>query len=87
MCVTMPGQIVAVDAQGAMVDLEGRRRRASTVLVPDIAVGEWVLVAMGTIIERLPAELAGEMRRLVQEASGPTERDPSARAGPRGPEA
>jgi len=83
-CVTMPGQVVEVDAQGATVDLEGHRRHASTVLVPDVVVGEWVFVAMGTIIERLPAELAGEMRRLVREASGLTELDPSARGGPGG---
>ena len=87
MCVTMPGQVIAIDAQGATVEMEGRRRRASTVLVPDIAMGEWVLVAMGTIIERLPADVASEMRSVVREALGP-EPDASGRgvraAGRRG---
>ncbi len=68
MCVTWPAQVVAIDAQGATVDTEGRRRRASTVIVPDVAVGEWVLVGMGTILERLDADVAQEMRDALRGA-------------------
>ena len=66
MCVTWPAQVVAIDAQGATVDTEGRRRRASTVIVPDVAVGEWVLVGMGTILERLDPGVAQEMRDALR---------------------
>ncbi|HXP33049.1 MAG TPA: HypC/HybG/HupF family hydrogenase formation chaperone [Acidimicrobiales bacterium] len=61
MCVTWPAQVVSIDAQGATVDTEGRRRRASTVVVPDVVVGDWVLVGMGTILERLDPDVAREM--------------------------
>jgi len=30
MCISFPGIVVAVDADGAVVETEGRRRRAST---------------------------------------------------------
>jgi len=66
MCVTCPAQVVAIDGQGATVDTEGRRRRASTVIVPDVAVGDWVLVGMGTILERLDPGLAREMRDALR---------------------
>jgi hydrogenase assembly chaperone HypC/HupF len=57
MCVGFPGRVVAVDELGATVEQEGRTRRASTFLVPDIAPGDWVYVAAGTVVERLdPAE-------------------------------
>lgn len=68
MCVTWPAQVVAIDAQGATVDTEGRRRRASTVIVPDIAVGDWVLVGMGAILERLDEAVAHDMRDALRGA-------------------
>jgi hydrogenase expression/formation protein HypC len=68
MCVGFPGQVVEVDATGATVDTEGRRRRASTLFLPDIAVGEWVYVAAGTIVERLEASEAREIRATLLQA-------------------
>lgn len=60
MCIAFPGRVLLIDASGAVVETEGRRRRASTLVVPDVAVGDWVTVAAGTIVERLePAEAAG----------------------------
>ncbi len=57
MCIGFPGTVVSVDELGAAVDQDGRIRRASTLMIPDIAVGDQVLVAAGTIVERLdPAE-------------------------------
>jgi hydrogenase assembly chaperone HypC/HupF len=76
MCLGFPGLVVAVDATGATVDTEGRRRRASTLLAPDLAVGEWVYVAAGTVVDRLePDEVAfiraTLMRAMAPEAAGP----------------
>lgn len=68
MCVGFPGLVVEVDATGATVDTEGRRRRASTLFLPDIAVGEWVYVAAGTIVERLEASEAREIRATLLRA-------------------
>lgn len=68
MCMGFPGRVVAVDAAGATVDTEGRRRRASTLFLPDIAVGEWVYVAAGTIVERLDESEAREIRATLYRA-------------------
>ena len=48
MCVTSPARVLAVDGETALVDLDGMTRRASLVLVPEAAAGDWVLVARGS---------------------------------------
>lgn len=53
MCIAFPGRVIDVDPRGALVESDGRRRRASVLLVPDVAVGDWVAVAAGSIVERL----------------------------------
>ena len=68
MCVAFPGRVTAIDAGGATVDTEGRQRRASTLLVPDVAVGDWVFVAAGTIVDRLDPEEAVMIRATLLEA-------------------
>ncbi|HXX60104.1 MAG TPA: HypC/HybG/HupF family hydrogenase formation chaperone [Candidatus Sulfotelmatobacter sp.] len=81
MCVTWPARVVALDAQGATVDQDGRQRRASTVIVPDIAVGDWALVGMGTILERLEPEMAAEMCRALRGALAQDDAATEAAAG------
>jgi hydrogenase assembly chaperone HypC/HupF len=61
MCIAMPSRVLAVDAGAATVESEGRTRRASTLLVPDITAGEWVMVAAGTIVQRLSEEEARQI--------------------------
>jgi hydrogenase assembly chaperone HypC/HupF len=68
MCIAFPGLVVAVDSSGAVVETEGRRRRASTLFLPDIAVGDWVTVAAGTIVERLEPEQAAEIQAALRTA-------------------
>lgn len=68
MCIEDPGRVVAIDDLGAIVDTAGRRRRASTLLLPDIAVGDWVTVAAGTIVDRLRPEEAAEIQTILDVA-------------------
>lgn len=68
MCIEDPGRVVAIDAAGAVVDVGGRRRRASTLVMPDVAVGDWVTVAAGTIVDRLRPEEANEIRQILDRA-------------------
>jgi hydrogenase assembly chaperone HypC/HupF len=69
-CIGYPGRVLAVDGDGATVSQEGRARRASTLLLPEIAPGDWVIVAAGTIVRRLePAEAAAislELDRAIE---------------------
>jgi hydrogenase expression/formation protein HypC len=68
MCIAYPGLVVEVDSDGAVVETEGRRRRASVLLLPDIAVGDWVTVAVGTVVERLEPARAAEIQEILHAA-------------------
>ena len=71
MCLDLPALVVARDGDVATVEVDGRRRVASTFLVPDVAVGDWVYIAAGTILDRIePAEAAliEKQIRIAREA-------------------
>jgi hydrogenase assembly chaperone HypC/HupF len=68
MCLGFPGRVTAVDQAGVTIDTEGRLRRASTLLMPDIAIGDWVFVAAGTVIDRLEPDEAAHIRETLLEA-------------------
>ena len=68
MCISMPARVVRLEPSGALVDLDGRLRHASCLLLPDVAVGDDVLVAAGTIVERLEPREAAEIRALIADA-------------------
>jgi hydrogenase maturation factor len=54
MCATVEALVVGVDADGATVEWDGRRRRAMSLLVPDVRAGDRVLVGLGMILGRAP---------------------------------
>ena len=68
MCVTYPGQVLEVGDGSALVEIDGRRRRASLLLVPDVAVGDWVIVATGTVLEIVDPEEATQILDLLHES-------------------
>ncbi len=69
MCIAFPGRVLGVGPDGATVRTQGRDRRASTLLHPDVQPGEWVLVSVGTIVERLNADEAAAISDLLLAAS------------------
>jgi hydrogenase assembly chaperone HypC/HupF len=73
MCLGFPGLVIAVDAAGATVETDGRRRRANTLLTPDVAVGEWVYVSAGTVIERLTPDEASFITGSIETARRETD--------------
>jgi hydrogenase assembly chaperone HypC/HupF len=68
MCLTAPARVLSVDREGATVLLGGRERRASTLVVPEVAAGDWVLIAAGTILERIDQPEAAYLAAAVTEA-------------------
>jgi hydrogenase assembly chaperone HypC/HupF len=68
MCIAMPGRVLAIEADHAIVDLDGRVRRASLVRMPEVSVGDWALVAAGTVLRRLEPDEATELRDLLRTA-------------------
>ncbi|MGZ9161040.1 MAG: HypC/HybG/HupF family hydrogenase formation chaperone [Candidatus Limnocylindrales bacterium] len=70
MCLSYPGQVLSIDDGEALVQTEGRRRRASTLACPEVVVGDWVIVGAGSVLTRLAPADAAEVRRLIQIAAG-----------------
>lgn len=70
MCLDFAAQVVSRDGDVAVIESEGRRRRASTLLMPEVAVGDWVYVAVGTIIERLEPAEAEQINTELRTAQG-----------------
>jgi len=69
-CLDFPGRVVERDGDVVVVDCDGRRRRASTLLYPEIHVGDWVFVAFGTVIERLDDDTADAISNELAIAKG-----------------
>ena len=82
MCIALPGRVLAIEADQAIVDLDGRIRRASLMRMPDVAVGDWALVAAGTVLRRLEPGEATELRGLLRNAI-PEPTDQAVRGGSR----
>ncbi len=53
MCLAVPGKIIECNGDEVLVDLQGNKLKASRVLTPEAAVGDWVLVHAGFTITRL----------------------------------
>jgi hydrogenase assembly chaperone HypC/HupF len=76
MCLSVPARVIAIDGAHATVDMDGRARRASMVLSPAIAVGDWALVAAGTVLRRLSPVEANELAELLRDTNRRTSRSP-----------
>ena len=68
MCMTYPGQVLEVADGMALVEIDRRRRRASLVLTPEVAVGDWVIVAAGTVLEVVDPDEATEIVAMLDQA-------------------
>lgn len=66
MCVALPGKVVEIYEKDALVDFSGNRVRAISGLVP-IALGDYVLVHAGCILQKLSAGEARDMIELFEE--------------------
>jgi hydrogenase assembly chaperone HypC/HupF len=73
MCITFPGHVLAIGEGEAVVDVDGRCRRASTLLEPTVEVGDWVLVGAGNVLRRLDLAEAAELTRTLTTARASTD--------------
>jgi len=60
MCLAVPAKIVQLEGSAATVDLHGNRVEISTVLTPEVRLGDWVLVHAGFSIQHLDEAAAAE---------------------------
>ena len=69
MCLAIPAKIVSFDESDAtaMVSLEGIKKKISTALIDDVAVGDFVLVHVGYALNKLSEDEAQRTLDLMRE--------------------
>ncbi|WP_407414646.1 HypC/HybG/HupF family hydrogenase formation chaperone [Methanobrevibacter sp.] len=69
MCIAAPAQIVKIDREENVLyaDFGGARQAAKMDLLPDVEVGEYVLIHAGYAIEKLSEEAAKESLEAWEE--------------------
>lgn len=67
MCLAVPGRVEALIGASALVDFGGVERVVQTSLLPDLRIGEYVLVHAGFVIQRLDPIQASATLSLLEE--------------------
>jgi hydrogenase expression/formation protein HypC len=67
MCIAYPGLVLEVADEMALVETDHRRRRASLALVPEVVVGDWVIVSAGTVLEIVESNEAAVILALLNQ--------------------
>lgn len=68
MCLAIPTRIIDIDHMMATVDVQGARREANLILLPeDVSVGDYVLVHAGFAIQKVDEEAAMETMKIINE--------------------
>jgi hydrogenase expression/formation protein HypC len=70
MCLGIPGKVVEISDEGALrmarVDFGGVRKEACLAYVPEVQVGDYVIVHVGFAISRLDEEEAQKTLELLR---------------------
>lgn len=69
MCLAIPAKIVTMNGSMANVDMMGNERVVSIDLVPEVKIGEYVLVHAGFAIGIIDDESAKETEELLLEVA------------------
>ncbi|WP_306191169.1 MULTISPECIES: HypC/HybG/HupF family hydrogenase formation chaperone [unclassified Streptomyces] len=71
MCLAVPGKVVSIDHRAdpltGVVDFGGVRKQACLEYLPDLRVGEYVIVHVGFALQRLDEESARASLELFQQ--------------------
>ncbi|GAB6102460.1 HypC/HybG/HupF family hydrogenase formation chaperone [Thermococcus atlanticus] len=67
MCLAVPAKVVEIRGKVAIVDFGGIRREARLDLLPDVKVGDYVIVHTGFAIEKLDEKQALESLKAWEE--------------------
>lgn len=67
MCLAIPMQVVAISGQVATTEVDGVRRQARLDLLPEVELGDYVLVHAGLAIARVDPAEAQETLTLLRQ--------------------
>lgn len=63
MCLTYPVKIAAVE--NGLAKIEGKDLEVKTALVPDVRVGDWILINAGLALKKISCREAEEINALL----------------------
>lgn len=82
MCLAVPGKVIEIDGDGELrmgrVDFSGVQRQVCLAYVPEVQVGDYVLVHVGFAISRIDEEAAHETLAALKEMGELAELGPPA---------
>jgi hydrogenase expression/formation protein HypC len=67
MCLAVPALVLSIDGDYAQVDFGDASKKVCVTLLPDLEVGEYVIIHTGYAIERLKPEEAKKTLALFEE--------------------
>jgi len=67
MCLAIPVRVIKIEGKKATVEVEGVIRRAALDLVPDVKVGDYLLLHAGFAIQKLDEKEARETLDIWRE--------------------
>ena len=68
MCLIQPATVLARFENEVLVDVDGRNRLVANLIVPDLRVGDEVLVGLGSVLARITDAEAAAARELIEAA-------------------
>ncbi len=69
MCLALPGRIMHIDGALGRIDFGGIERTVCLDLLPDVGVGEYIIVHAGFAIQRMNPSEAAEVLSLLEEVN------------------
>jgi len=67
MCVAIPYKVLEVKGNSrAEIEVAGARHDVSLALLPEVEVGDWVLVNLGSVVAKIEEDEAEEIMHLYQ---------------------
>lgn len=69
MCLAVPGKVLKIDNYKGVVEIGNMKREVFMHLIPDIKVGEYVLVHAGCAIQTIDEEEAAKTLEIIKELS------------------
>lgn len=67
MCLAVPMKVVQINGEFGIAELGGLRRKVNLQLLPQIKVGDYIIVHAGFGIERLDTQEAEETLKVINE--------------------
>lgn len=68
MCLTQPATVLARFDNEVLVEIDGRNRLVVNLVVPDLRVGDEVLIGLGNVLTRITDAEAAAARDLIDAA-------------------